>query len=374
MQDSITKIQQPELRKPENGWAFFSRPFEEHWCFVNGLVKMVLDKDNDEHPIPLSSGKFSESGFYFSSFPSDSILRFISGQAEVIEANQLSPLLDSSIGWSNIAQKENVTDSTLRLDFDREIIGIKEQIRQGNYVKIVAARKHSWRILPWNNKQLASILFDLKASYPQTFVFVLYTKDTGLWVGATPEQLLTLKKSRANVMALAGTLTADQQDWTTKEQEEQQVTHDFIGEKIKSLGVTTSALETSIREIDLIRVKHLLREWKFQLKYEDVFRLVTALHPTPAVGGYPQKESVEWLLNNENFDRKLYTGWMGYADPENETIDFYVALRCGELYTNALTCYAGCGINLGSELDVEWMETEYKLSMLAEIVFKHIEI
>jgi isochorismate synthase len=373
MQDSFTKIQQPELRTPENGWAFFTKPNEKQWYHIKGLVKTMADAEKKECSAPASSEKFTESGFYYNSFPLDSNLRYIAGSAKVVVAEQLTELLNSCLDEFSILPKQTLSDSTLRLDFDREILGIQDQIKLGNYVKMVAARKQTWGIERWDNSQLASILIDLKVSYPQTFVFVLYTYDTGLWIGATPEQLLTLKQSRANVMALAGTLTTDQRNWTSKEQEEQQVTHDFIGETIKALGLTASTMETSIREINLTRVKHLLREWKFILKYEDVFPLVKALHPTPAVGGFPQEESVKWLQNNENFDRRLYTGWMGYADPENETIDFYVALRCGELYSNALTCYAGCGINLGSDLEVEWMETEYKLSMLAEIVLKHIK-
>lgn len=373
MQDSTTKIQQPELSKPENGWAFFFKPNEGLWYHIKGPVKEFVDELQVDNSIEQYSGGFAESGFYFKRFASDSALHFISGEADVVVEEHLGLLLGGCLRKSNIKHIESIADSTLRLDFDREIIGIKEEIESGKFIKMVAARKRTWEIESWDEAQLLSILIDLKANYLQTFVFVLFTEDLGLWIGATPEQLITLKHSQANIMALAGTLTEEQSHWTIKEQEEQQVTHDFIGKAIYAMDLPFSPLETNIREINLKRVKHLLREWKFQLNYKDVYRLVEALHPTPAVGGFPQKESVTWLEQNETFDRKLYTGWMGYADAKKETIDFYVVLRCGELFSNALTCYAGCGVNLGSDLEVEWKETEYKLAMLADVVFKHIK-
>lgn len=96
--------------------------------------------------------------------------------------------------------------------------------------------------------------------------------------------------------------------------------------------------------------------------------LVRRLHPTPAVCGFPQRESEVWIKENETFDRKLYAGWLGYVNSSAKELDLYVALRCGQLYPTSITCYAGCGVNLGSDPETEWKETEFKLGMLADVV------
>jgi isochorismate synthase len=40
-------------------------------------------------------------------------------------------------------------------------------------------------------------------------------------------------------------------------------------------------------------------------------KLVTELHPTPAVGGMPIIEGIECILENEGYDRTYYSGIIG---------------------------------------------------------------
>jgi isochorismate synthase len=372
MQDSVTKIQQPADSKQEIGWAFFSKPYVDRWSFVNGSVNK-FNECNDANRGSMKMGviEFEESGFYFQGFSSNSIIQQIQGTAAIIDTIELPDLLNACIKNSRIPEKLNIQDSTTQELFFEEIKRIKQQIEAGNFSKIVAARKQTWVTDVWDFNVVSDALVHLKKCYPQTFVFIVYTPEIGIWMGASPEQLLTVNESQANVMALAGTLTRDQREWTAKEEEEQQVTHDFIGDVLAKFGLL--ATETIRRELQLQNVRHLLREWRFPFDFSDTYRLVKALHPTPAVSGYPQRNSVQWLEANESFNRKLYAGWLGYLDKDRETVDFYVALRCGELFQNAVTGYAGCGINTGSDVEVEWTETEYKLSMLVDVVFAHIK-
>ena len=93
-----------------------------------------------------------------------------------------------------------------------------------------------------------------------------------------------------------------------------------------------------------------------------MLKLVKAISPTPAVGGYPQKESVEWLLKNELHNRELFTGFIG--PKTNHKLLLLVNLRCAKITQNQPLYFAGCGVNSGSEVQKEWLETEAKMNVI----------
>jgi menaquinone-specific isochorismate synthase len=88
--------------------------------------------------------------------------------------------------------------------------------------------------------------------------------------------------------------------------------------------------------------------------------LLDALHPTPAVGGHPSKEALNFLKRHEPFARGLYAAPLGWTGPE--TADFAVGIRSCLIQNNRAYLYAGTGIVEGSDPLSEWEETEHKLS------------
>jgi isochorismate synthase EntC len=182
-------------------------------------------------------------------------------------------------------------------------------------------------------------------------------------MGATPENLLTVEGGVGKVMALAGTLTAAQSGWTDKERLEQTVTSRFIAEALESSGIV-GAKESQMGELAMGNIKHLVSEWAFGGVSDRPWRLLEKLHPTPAVGGYPQHLACEWLKSNEGFDRGLYAGYLGWVGAQKSV--FYVTLRCSKIVKNGYTLFAGCGVNAGSEVEVEWQETLAKMDLLGQ--------
>jgi len=107
--------------------------------------------------------------------------------------------------------------------------------------------------------------------------------------------------------------------------------------------------------------------------------LLDELHPTPAVCGFPAKESIEFIREFEtcSFDRGMYAGPFGFLS--SDSADIIVAIRSG-LLTKAnnayysginnvlpakLSVYAGAGIVAGSTVQGEWSETGLKLGVLS---------
>lgn len=175
---------------------------------------------------------------------------------------------------------------------------------------------------------------------------------------------MVLENGLAQVHALAGTLTKDQQhSWTAKEEQEQQVTHDFVGGILSKNGVVDYRT-TSVKEVHMGDIKHLATEYIFPLLYNQIYQWIEQLHPTPAVGGWPQKQAWNWLKEHESLDRKFYSGWLGILNPIEQKAHVFVTLRCSEIRANGIFLYAGGGINDGSDPETEWKETAAKMNVI----------
>jgi isochorismate synthase len=99
------------------------------------------------------------------------------------------------------------------------------------------------------------------------------------------------------------------------------------------------------------------------------FDLVKALHPTPAICGLPKEEALRFILENENYDRKYYAGFLGEWNKANQS-DLFVNLRCLEVENEKVNLYVGCGITKDSNPEKEFIETENKSMTMRNILVK----
>ena len=95
--------------------------------------------------------------------------------------------------------------------------------------------------------------------------------------------------------------------------------------------------------------------------------LVTALHPTPAVGGLPSEAAVRFIRRNEPAPRGLFAAPVGWIDAEGNAC-LAVAIRSALLLESHAWVYAGAGIVAGSDPAAEWEETTAKLRWLGELL------
>lgn len=105
--------------------------------------------------------------------------------------------------------------------------------------------------------------------------------------------------------------------------------------------------------------------------------LLDHLHPTPAVNGFPGKESLNFIKKYESvsFDRGMYAGPFGFLG--SNSADVIVGIRSALLTKDfksegmnnvppsTLSVYAGAGIVPGSTVRGEWSEIGYKLGVLS---------
>nr|MBX2840287.1 chorismate-binding protein [Flammeovirgaceae bacterium] len=91
--------------------------------------------------------------------------------------------------------------------------------------------------------------------------------------------------------------------------------------------------------------------------------MLKLLHPTSAVCGMPKEKSLAFILENEDYDRELYSGYFGPVNIQNKT-NIFVNLRCLQISKEEIVLYAGAGITEDSNPEKEWKETEIKMDIL----------
>ena len=95
--------------------------------------------------------------------------------------------------------------------------------------------------------------------------------------------------------------------------------------------------------------------------------LLKTLHPTPAVCGLPKQASKDFILQNENYARSFYTGFLGEMNV-NEKTELFVNLRCAEIQGDEVVIYVGGGVTADSNAQKEWEETYAKTQTIKKVL------
>lgn len=263
----------------------------------------------------------------------------------------------------------NISESHKEKDIYIEILDkTVKAIKSGKAKKIVMSRPNDFQL---NNFSIEKLIKQLFSIYPTAFRYVWYHPKTGIWCGATPETLVQVEKDFFKTMALAGTqpyIGKEQVEWGAKELEEQQFVTDAI---TSSLQKVTSVLKVSNphthRAGSLLHLRTditgILKKGKATLT-----TIAKVLHPTPAVCGSPQKAAKEFILENENYDREFYTGFLGPISSNGASASIMVNLRCMKIEANIARVFVGGGITSASIPLDEWKETENKMQTMLQVL------
>jgi isochorismate synthase len=248
-------------------------------------------------------------------------------------------------------------------DFQKLVSQGIEAIQKNKFDKVVLSRK----IVLKKQISIVATFQNLIATYPSAFRYLFFHPRIGLWMGATPEQLVKINQNQFETVALAGTqLYSENVIWTTKEIEEQQFVTDYITTKVKNKvkQLIVTDVET-VNAGNLIHLKSYIRgDLTSDFQAND---LIQTLHPTPAVCGLPKERAIDFILKNEGYDRKYYAGFLGEYNKENLT-DLFVNLRCLEVENDVVNIYVGCGITKDSIPEKEFIETENKSMTMRNVL------
>jgi len=243
--------------------------------------------------------------------------------------------------------------------------------------KVVLSRQEVVNISEVNILPLFKKLLN---TYPLAFVYCWYHPKIGLWLGATPETLMKIEGNQFSMMALAGTQEYKgclDVIWENKEKEEQQIVTDFIIENIKpfSENIKISEVET-VKAGNLLHLKTMISA-RIKTENLNLKQIISDLHPTPAVCGFPKLKAKQFILKHEHYNREFYAGYLGELNYEKKLsprssrrnienrayavtkkcTQLYVNLRCMQIKDHTALVYVGGGITKDSNPESELEET-----------------
>jgi menaquinone-specific isochorismate synthase len=247
-------------------------------------------------------------------------------------------------------------------------------LSEGRLGKVVLARRAE--IGFDGDLEPALVLESLKAATPGCFHFYVEPESGVAFLGASPERLFRRDRSSVVSEAVAGTrprgVSSEDDEGlrddllhSAKDLSEHSYVRIGIREALSPLCEELE-IEEDVSDMKLTRGRHLRSKVRGTLR-EGVADagLLEALHPTPAVGGYPRGVALEEVTNLEPFDRGWYAGPVGWIGAEAS--EFAVGLRSGLVRGRTLALFSGAGIVSGSVPDEEWAEIEQKIGDFTEM-------
>lgn len=291
-------------------------------------------------------------GFVFAPFNEGAKVFIPSESATVLaEAFEVGKPLDNAVIEPEI-------DLKAKADFEHLVEKSIAAISTGQFDKLVCSRTENVMI---EETDAVALFKRILKTYPNAFCYCFYSPESGLWLGATPEQLIKVKDKTLQTVALAGTQVYNEEaTWPEKEKLEQQFVTDYIVSKLKSYATVEVSEPYTFRAGNLAHIK---TDISVRLENtEKIQDVIEALHPTPAVCGLPKDEAAKFLFQQEGYGREYYSGFLGEMNmgKGGDETDVFVNLRCMKIEGNAAKIFVGCGITKDSNPEKEFFETVNK--------------
>lgn len=309
-------------------------------------------------------------GFILSPFTSSSQkpALFLEPDSVLEIFSEIPDLLVDQMHLSESLPETKLIVSTNKVNYIQNLEKLIELLRSGEATKVVISR--TTVIERFSNLQLIHFYNALCKTYPHAFVYLAHIPPYGIWMGATPETLISCHEKECKTMALASTRKAGSQtEWGQKEREEQAIVSRYIqtilaGHRVCNLKVSDPFAKQAGA------MEHLCTDFVFELPERAMLaQIIDELHPTPAVCGIPKEKALQLIKKFETHKREFYTGFLGPIN-HNWKTDLFVNLRCMKITSSKMILFTGGGITKDSVPEKEWEETELKAQTLLSVIEK----
>jgi len=246
------------------------------------------------------------------------------------------------------------------------------RLRAGDAQKVVLARE----VMVRGDGVVSAgmVARSLRAAYPSCFTYLITGADGTAFAGASPELLIRRSGARAYSQPMAGSIArgatetederlASELADSAKDAAEHHLVSDFVVDALRPFSVRVKARMPEV--IRFTNIQHLatLVDAELREPAASVLDIAAALHPTPAVCGWPRDAANLLIDELEAMERGWYAGGVGWMDSRGDG-EFAVALRCGLLWEDGARLYSGNGIMPDSDPAQELEETELKFRAL----------
>lgn len=263
-------------------------------------------------------------------------------------------------------------------DYRRAVGQAVYEINAGHLDKVVLARRMT--VEHAHPVDCDALFAHLAADNPQAFTYRVDLPGSSTFLGASPELVLRCRNGVATSTPLAG--SAPRCPVTTPDHElinhrrrngllnspKNLQEHSLVSRRVAEVfraHASEVTVPTGPEVVETPVIMHLASTITGRL-HERIspVELAYALHPTPAVCGWPTEKAAALIRELEGADRGMYAGLVGWVDAEGNS-EWALALRGGLVRGtgasgSTTTAFAGAGIVAGSDPDLEHAETDTK--------------
>ena len=324
----------------------------------------------DSGQIVLGRGPFSES----ESAPEEGVAFYVndfdlsdSQPWKIPASHQFCPSLEPLVRDINGAGLPQIEWEALRNGLFQSVYDdIKSDIGAGSLEKSVPVLTERGSLVRGEVEALIGSVGELP---PAFFCYGYRHRDNG-FLGATPELLFATHGQHLETMALAGTTAiggtvAFQVD--EKEIHEHEFVARYLISKLSKLG---KVRRESRQLLELGAIAHFLSTIHVDLDDKpDLDALIRLMHPTPALGPFPQTKSA--LAKLQGYRNQLEAP-LGFGAPFGVLADgaFHavVAIRNLSWAGRKVFLPSGCGVIAESHFEKEWRELGLKRRAVKELL------
>lgn len=333
----------------------------------------LMQSDSSEPEILFSYSEFNgKTGFVFAPFEISDKYPLLIIKPDFVKTFDIGKIPDYAI--SSLIQTDREDE---KKQYGKDFNIFHSCLSNGRFIKIVLSRCSEEKTS--GTEDYMELFRRACWLYPRMFISLVSSPRCGTWLMATPELLLEGCNDKWHTMALAGTMSFDDERklaelpdnnliseisdcWDKKNVKEQQYVSQYINEIL--INFADNIEETAPRTVRAGNLFHLASDFRFTLKSDKLFGdLIKELHPTPAVCGIPKQETYKFISENESHERGYYSGFAGPLN-HNGSTHLFVTLRCMRIGTGKCRLYAGGGLLKDSDGQSEWMETEAKMETM----------
>lgn len=262
------------------------------------------------------------------------------------------------------------------VDYEALVGDCIEEIEKGTFEKVVPSRQKFIDLPP--EFDVVQAFQQLCTAYPNALISFVSTPETGTWLGASPEILVSTENGTIfRTVALAGTqpyregMNLREVTWTQKEIEEQALVERYVISCFKKIRVREYD-EHGPKTVVAGNLLHLKSDFTVDMKAINFPQLgsvmLQLLHPTSAVCGMPLEAARTYLQEKEGYDREFYAGFLGPVNIDQQ-MHIFVNLRCMKILDSKAVLFAGAGVTSDSVASREFEETEMKLNTLLRVLY-----
>ena len=156
---------------------------------------------------------FAQTGFVFAPFDGEKFILIPEKDSEILVENF------EKISDSNYSEFKDEINFSAKENFENLVQKGIDAINSGNFQKVVLSRTEAVSL---ENEDAVHLFQKLVTTYETAFKYCFFHPEVGLWLGATPEQLLKANSGKIKTVALAGTQIFKEGEiiWEEKEKKE----------------------------------------------------------------------------------------------------------------------------------------------------------